>query len=180
MLAVGNQQIERNKMKKLAAAAIAICMASASYTHAQGKDGIGVGAIVGEPTGVSLKNWVDANRAIDAGVAWSFSENPSLHLHGDYLYHRFDVLSAPELKGRLPLYFGFGARMKFKEGNDGQGRNDHDALLGVRVPLGISYLFSDVPIDIFLEIVPVLDLVPDTDFSFNAAIGARFYLSNRR
>lgn len=165
-------------MKETIAAVIALGMVIASGAYAQGKDGFGAGIIVGEPTGLSLKKWVAMDRAFDAGVAWSFLENDSLHLHADYLFHRFDVLSPPEVKGELPFYFGLGARLKLKEENEGKGKNDNDALVGVRVPLGISYLFADAPIDLFAEIVPVLDFAPDTDFSINAAIGARFYFGN--
>jgi len=67
--------------------------------------------------------------------------------------------------------------VKLKDDNNGRGRrNDHDELLGVRVPFGLTYLFAKSPFDIFAEIVPILDLVPDTDFGLNGAIGVRFYL----
>jgi len=29
--------------------------------------------------------------------------------------------------------------------------------------------------DVFVEVVPILDIVPDTEFEINAGIGARFY-----
>jgi hypothetical protein len=47
--------------------------------------------------------------------------------------------------------------------------------LGVRIPFGIAYQFSEVPVDVFLEIVPVLDLNPSTSGSINAALGVRYY-----
>ena len=34
--------------------------------------GIGLGIILGEPTGVSLKSWVGRREALDVAVAWSF------------------------------------------------------------------------------------------------------------
>ena len=52
-----------------------------------------------------------------------------------------------------------------------------DVTLGVRVPLGLAYIFSDEPIDIFLEIVPILDLLPQTDFTISAAIGGRYFFN---
>ena len=163
------------KRKTIGALFIALSITIAGNACAQGKDGLGIGVIVGEPTGLSLKNWITGTRALAAGIAWSFSDNASLHLHGDYLVHRFDRVSVPELKGALPLYYGLGARIKFKEDNRGRGRNKDDALIGIRFPLGISYLFADASIDLFAEIVPVLDVAPDTDFGFNAALGARWY-----
>jgi hypothetical protein len=59
--------------------------------------------------------------------------------------------------------------------DDGRGRNENDAMFGIRVPVGITYLFDDYPLDLFFELVPVLDLSPDVDLDINAALGLRFY-----
>jgi len=136
---------------------------------------LGVGIIIGEPTGLSLKKWIDEEHAFDAGVAWSFSGNNSLHFHADYLVHRFGVLQSLDLPGRSAFYFGLGGRIKLAEDQKGQFENDQQVRLGIRVPLGIFYKIADAPIDLFVEVVPVLDLIPDTDIGLNAAIGARFY-----
>lgn len=164
------------KNRLLVAGCIAFSIAIGNNTHGQGKDGMGVGIMVGEPTGLSLKKWVAEDRAINAGIAWSFADNASLHFHGDYLFHRFDILSTPELSGTLPIHYGIGFRAKLREDNRGRGRNDANAMISVRFPIGLSYLLPDAPIDIFAEIVPVLDVAPKTDFSLNAAIGIRYYL----
>lgn len=142
---------------------------------AQPRREFGVGLMVGEPTGLSFKSWLNGSRAIAGGLAWSFSENDSLHVHADYLVHRFDILGAQDAPGRVPLYCGLGGRLKLREEHDGRGRNDNDDIVGLRIPLGIAYLFADAPLDAFAEIVPVLDLVPDIDFDLNAAVGVRFY-----
>ncbi len=57
---------------------------------AQEKD-FGVGAILGEPTGVSLKKWLGARTAIDGALAWSFANESGFHLHADYLVHNFSL-----------------------------------------------------------------------------------------
>ena len=67
----------------------------------------------------------------------------------------------------MPLYFGVGGRIKF--------RDDKDDDIGIRVPIGLAYMFANDPFDIFLEVVPILDLSPDTYFGFNAAIGGRWF-----
>jgi hypothetical protein len=36
-------------------------------------------------------------------------------------------------------------------------------------------LLDRAPVEIFLEIVPGLDLIPGTDFDLDGAIGARYY-----
>ena len=165
----------KQKVMKKTITSIALFTAFLVSTAAWGQEGFGLGIIVGEPTGLSLKKWINEERAIDAAAAWSFSENKSFQFHVDYLIHNYSLLKPMNAKGKLPVYFGVGARLKLKEENEGKGRNDDDAIFGIRVPLGISYLFSDAPIDLFAEIVPVLDIAPDTDFDLNAAIGARYY-----
>lgn len=141
---------------------------------ARAQDGFGVGIILGEPTGITVKQWISPEHAIDAAAGWSFLENDSVQLHADYLFHNFGLLKTDPTVGRLPVYVGIGGRVKLED-DDGTGRNNNDDLLGIRVPLGIAYRCATAPVDIFLEIVPVLDVVPDSDFDINAAIGARFY-----
>ena len=131
-----------------------------------GKRDFGLGIILGEPAGICGKLWTDGNSAVDGAVAWSTDNNASLHLHADYLVHSFS--SGRVEKGRLPIYYGIGGRIKFSE-------NNNDDFIGVRVPVGIEYLFETAPVDIFFEIVPILDLAPETDFDLNAAVGARYF-----
>ena len=57
----------------------------------------------------------------------------------------------------------------------GHGSNEDDSLFGACFPLGIDWISSSAPVDVFLEIAPVLDLLPGTDLSFNAAIGVRYW-----
>jgi hypothetical protein len=125
----------------------------------------GLGIIVGEPTGLSGKLFLSDANAIDGAVAWSFSGDNAFHIHGDYLYHNYTLLDVE--KGKLPLYFGIGASFKFRE--------DADDNLGVRIPVGLAYMFDGAPFDVFVEIVPVLELTPDTDFELEGAIGGRFF-----
>ncbi len=48
-------------------------------------------------------------------------------------------------------------------------------LTRLRVPLGFSYVPEEVSIDVFFEIVPVFDLMPETALGINGAIGCRYY-----
>lgn len=129
-------------------------------------NGFGAGIILGEPTGISAKYWTGNTTAFDGAVAWSFVNEGAFHIHLDYILHNFDLITVPE--GRLPFYYGIGGRIKASK----------DARIGARVPLGLAYLFNDAPVDIFIEVVPLLDLAPKTAFRINAAIGARYYFKN--
>jgi hypothetical protein len=42
---------------------------------------------------------------------------------------------------------------------------------------GLDYLFANTPLDIFLELAPILDLAPKVDFDFNGTIGIRYYFN---
>ena len=125
----------------------------------------GVGVIVGEPTGITIKYMLYDKSAIDAGVGWETSGDNEFHIYGDYLYHMNDLIKVPH--GKLPLYFGGGLRFI-----DREKKKDK---FGIRIPVGIEYLFGNAPLGAFFELVPILNLTPDTDFDFEAGIGIRFF-----
>lgn len=125
----------------------------------------GVGVLFGEPTGLSAKYFFNDTIAVDGGIGWAFHHHTDFHLHSDVLWHDFDLIPVPE--GKLPLYFGVGARFKAA---------DHaDDRFGIRVPVGVSYLFECLPIDVFAEIAPVLDLAPSTRGGLTAGVGVRWW-----
>ncbi len=130
------------------------------------RQGVGLGVIVGEPTGLSLKSWMSASTAFNLAAAWSFEEYGAFQVHLDYVFHHPRLLES-----NLPFYYGLGGRLKLKD----SGGNDSDAHLGIRLPLGLAYLFREAPLDFFIEVVPVLDLAPETVVNLNAALGMRFY-----
>lgn len=135
--------------------------------------GFGLGVIVGEPTGISFKSRMSARSAVDGAAAWSVSDENAFQFHMDYLLHNYDLFTVEGIEGRLPFYFGVGGRVKFHD--DSSAGDDGDTVVGVRLPLGINYLAAGPPLDFFFEIVPTMDLVPDTDFELNAGLGMRFY-----
>ncbi|MFO7800450.1 hypothetical protein [Rhodohalobacter sp.] len=121
-----------------------------------------LGVILGEPTGISFKAWQSDRTAFDAGVAWSFGDNGSVHLHADYLRHNWlDVES-----GSLAFYYGLGGRVKFAD----------DSKVGARIPVGLQYLFPDNRLSMFFEVAPTFDLIPETSFGVNGGIGVRIFI----
>lgn len=134
-------------------------------------DAFGLGIIVGEPTGISAKKWLNSNNAVDGAVAWSVNKNARFQIHADYLYHRSYLLSADHTNDTIPVYFGLGARMRFAENGDD--------VIGVRFPVGLAGMLGNSPFEAFVEIVPIMDLAPATDFDLNGAIGLRFWFTQR-
>jgi hypothetical protein len=127
---------------------------------------VGLGVMAGEPTGLSLKIWGDGRHALDGAAGWSIGEDGWLYMHGDYLWHRYD-LDPDEFRGTVPYYFGVGGRLLLHEGDESR--------VGVRFPIGLDYLFENGRFDVFVEVAPVLDLVPETNFTLSGGVGARFY-----
>lgn len=126
----------------------------------------GAGIIIGEPTGASVKYWLNSKMAVDGAAGWSTHDHSNLFLQGDLLWHNFEVFPVPQ--GRLPLYIGAGGFVRFRDDN-------RDNQAGVRVPVGVSYMFENAPVDIFAEIAPALDLTPDIRGEITGGIGVRFW-----
>lgn len=125
----------------------------------------GAGIIVGEPTGATLKYWLNDTFALDGAAGWSFRQDSTLYLHGDVLWHTFDLI--PATHGRLPVYLGVGSLVRF--------RDDHrDNEFGVRFPIGVSYFFEKCPIEVFMEVGPAIDFAPATRSDFTGGIGIRY------
>ena len=129
--------------------------------------GFGLGIIVGEPTGISGKVWTSPINAFDFALGYSFSpRNSRVHLHVDYLFHSLTPFDSSE---KFLLYYGPGVRLKSRE-------ND-DSILGIRGVIGLAWIPRNAPVDVFLEVVPILNIIPATSFNMNAGLGARFYFN---
>jgi len=139
--------------------------APATAEKSGGHGGFGAGVILGQPTGFTIKYWLAEKTAFDVGAAWSFESNGYFNLYGDFLYHKFDLI--PIDRGELPLYFGVGARVAIP---------DHGSTLaGVRIPVGIAYEIPDMPLEVFAEVVPIVDFAPSTDLHWNGGVGVRYF-----
>jgi len=155
-------------MKRILSIALFLALAAGLASAQTGRAGgnIGLGAIFGEPTGVSFKYWSSRTMAFDAAAAWSFVNGGSFQLHADVLFHSFDLIKVD--KGRMALYYGFGGRFKSEDENG-------DAVLSLRLPIGISYEFEKSPFELFFEVGPMLNLAPSTEFDIGGGMGFRYY-----
>ncbi|MDY6827876.1 MAG: hypothetical protein SV583_00740 [Pseudomonadota bacterium] len=160
------------KQKTIPVLAVSMAVSAAPALRAEAPSGLGLGAMVGEPTGLTAKWWLDNDAAIDVGAAWALSDDDEFQLHVDYLVHRHDWVSIPDLQAYTPVYFGVGARVKFEE--DDRGKDDDD-VVGIRFPVGIALRPHDTPLEFFAELVPIVDVAPDSEFDLNAAVGGRYY-----
>ncbi len=144
---------------------------------------LGVGMIVSDSTGISVKKWLQKDSAIDGAITYSTSGSDELGFHVDYLRHNDKLLRelfSKNVAKRLSVYFGIGGRLKIlsidEEARKKKKKNEEDdVVFGFRVPLGIAYMFKDTPVEIFAEGVPTLDVNPEADFGWKAGFGFRYY-----
>ena len=156
-------QAHINPMKNLIRPLIISLILLAPQSILAQQSGFGAGIIIGEPTGLSGKLMLSEKNALDFALAWSFADDAALHLHSDYLFHNYELLTVSH--GKLPFFYGFGARLKLAD----------KSRFGLRIPVGLAYLFEEDPFEVFIELVPLLDLVPETSFTINGGIGVRYY-----
>ncbi len=125
----------------------------------------GAGLVIGEPTGPTVKYWLNDTMAIDGTLGWSLRDDNNIHLNADVLWHNFDLIQASN--GRAAVYYGVGPSIEF--------RHTGDSRFGARAPIGVSYKLDDKPVDVFVEIAPIFDFAPDLRGDFNAGIGVRYW-----
>ena len=140
-------------------------MASSAYAIEDTDRKFGAGLMIGSSTGFNFKHWFKEKDALDFYL--SFSDN-KVEIHTDYLRHKKDLIKIG--KEKLSLHFGAGVKILNKDNGKDQ--------IGIRVPIGVDYFFknfSSVPVEIFLEIAPVLNFVTETDLDINGYLGVRYY-----
>lgn len=143
-----------------------VLMAVLLHFPASAQESIGIGVIVGDPTGISFRAPLSGRTAVAGAVAWSFGRNDSLRMHMDYLLFP----SGRTWRRTVRPYYGIGGKVWLIEGNFSW---EDDAWFGMRVPLGLDFQPGDA-LNFFVEIAPGLRLTPDTAFSLDGGIGVRY------
>ncbi|MBM4167883.1 MAG: hypothetical protein FJ215_01795 [Ignavibacteria bacterium] len=129
---------------------------------------IGVGLMVGAPTGLTGKYLLsNSENAIQGFLGGGFG---GISVGGDYLYYT-DAFDHPD----FPFYVGPGAFI----GPSAVGGPSFDRTgtlgLGVRGIFGVSYFFPRHPFEISFEIGPVLYVSPAVDMGLGGGLAFRFY-----
>ena len=133
---------------------------------------LGLGVIIGSPTGLSLKYTLSKQSAFAAHAGWSFIRDKGIHLTGDYQYLFPMVFETAEGKSvsEITPYIAAGGRFRWKEDEETEEKEFH---LGFRIGGGAEYFLSRF--GIFLEVVPVVNLIPGTDIDLEGGLGFLFY-----
>ncbi|HEY0252698.1 MAG TPA: hypothetical protein VGC41_14280 [Kofleriaceae bacterium] len=170
-------------MRLVVAAALLVSLGTTAYAdedEAVGEKGrpaekgtLGVGIIVGEPTGICAKIYLAKDRALQIAAGSAFISN-GLQLHADYVFHPWILQDRDSFV--LPVYIGPGVRViDYSGGSNG----DSHFAAGIRGVAGLLFDFKSVPLDAFLEIAGVFEYDFKSGNGAGAAVnfggGVRYY-----
>lgn len=164
-----------NMIRSSPLVALWVLLLPAESTAAPGP--LGAGIILGEPSGLSLKLFLDASHAVDAALDLSFVDD-AVYVHADYLLHFSPIFVRGGAQHPILPYVGFGGLLGLADGDhDHNRKHEHRTrgALGVRVPLGLTWMPRAAPIDVFLELVLGLFIIPETNPNLDAGLGIRYY-----
>lgn len=150
----------------------AMCLAQPSEQKLETPAGpkranVGVGVIIGDPIGPTMKGWIDHQDALVGAAAWNTYDG-SYHIHVDYVRHGHKTIKFTNRPGEFSVYVGAGLRLAEDK--------DEDFHVGFRLPVGLNYMAKSVPMETFLEFVTTVDATPDVEMDFGAAFGIRYWV----
>lgn len=134
-----------------------------------GPNRTGVGLVLGNPSGLSLK-FYQAGRssgranALDFAASWDF-DSDFLFLQGHYLWEQSLQTASPTVR----FFYGPGLFIGVRD----DARGDEEMAFGGSANIGLA-LWAE-RFEFFLQANPRLELVPATDADVGAGIGVRFY-----
>lgn len=148
-------------MKLLSALFAVLMMTSAAHA-----EDLGVGVILGDPSGLSGKMKLDGNHSIDGALAYSSGKHSGTQFHADYLWDR--ARSWGTTQGPLDMYYGLGGRLiSYSD------ENKSKISIGPRGSLGLSFNINNPNLELFGEIAMVLEVTPSMSADLDAGVGAR-------
>ena len=140
----------------------------------------GLGLELGAPFGLTGKYFYASDKAFDFGIGdidYYYGDRYGLHIYADHLWHPMSLATTEPFE--LPFYIGVGLRLW--DFNENGPAPDPGYALGVRVPIGIAFDFNDVPLDVFVQLTPVLDFAFNyrdrAVFGVDGSVGIRYWFN---
>ncbi|MEZ5042947.1 MAG: hypothetical protein R2828_23835 [Saprospiraceae bacterium] len=145
--------------------ALTFCVLSTHLFAQPAGNAWGIGIQLGQPSGISIKNYNPNGMSADILLAWDLNDFFFVNLHGTW---EKPVNSA---KG-LQFVYGPGIFAGFREHN--RFRKDDDELfLGISGTFGLSYFIDHF--EIYLRLTPRLAVIESTDGDIGGGLGFRFF-----
>lgn len=153
-----------------------VIVAVLMFAAAPARADVGIGAFIGEPTGLNVKLGLDQRSSLDLLLGWYSRWRTSDFDNGAY-FHATYLLTPVVGSGRsvvVPLRLGIGGAIY-----DDGGRFNDDLNLGVRFPLQVGLMFRRTPLEIYGEVALKLTVIDEDNdhptVDLDGGIGIRFY-----
>ncbi len=151
---------------------------SASMAHAISKNAkTGVGIILGAPTAITGRYLLSDKNAVAGGIGF--------YWHASIFYADYQFLFPGVIKSEssevntIVPYIGIGASLSYFNRDYIDRRynrwENSFTVLGARVPFGLSWMIPKNPVEIFVELVPTIDVIPGLYLEGEGGIGVRVY-----
>lgn len=124
----------------------------------------------GVDQGITLKNFVGGSSAFDLILS---THHFGLHFTALYEKHNFDIFGVPN----LALFYGFGGHIGFY--NSSRWPNywptySSGTIIGADLVIGIEYTFKEIPINLAIDVVPSLNIIPGLWYWQKGALSIRY------
>jgi hypothetical protein len=148
-----------------------VLLASISQADAQLKNDAALGVIFGDPTGISWRIRTGERKSLSGALG--FAPDEHFRFHADYLWYAW-----PFTNPDIGLYYGVGGAVGFERhllhGHPPLG-TEHSSAFGVRIPLGLTYFIPRSPVELLVEVAPLLVIAPSSGAGLDGGIGARIH-----
>ncbi|MES2965574.1 MAG: DUF3996 domain-containing protein [Bdellovibrionota bacterium] len=166
----------------LCAAVVLFSVAPAQAQRSSAAGPFGFGIVLGDPTALTGKYNLDDRNAFDFGLAFDFSKWNLIYGDWHYMFPG-GFRGNNSFVNQLSPYVGVGGILVMSNQDTIETRKqryfnsttDSRMALGVRIPLGIEWRTPNVPLGVFIEIVPGIIVIPQTTSFTNAGLGVRYF-----
>lgn len=157
---------------------LGLALAMPLSAEAATKGAVGLGVVLGDPTALSMAFRPNDDWYIQGALGWNLTTD-RVALNVDYCMTLATLQAEGSSGVTFPFYVGIGGRLRIDDDDwddwDDDDWDDDDSSLGIRVPVGLGLMPPKAPLEFFVELAPVVELIPGTDLDFDAGIGGRFY-----
>lgn len=134
----------------------------------------GLGAVLGDPTGLSANYFFNETRTLHSVLAYDIDGDDDLFLAGHYTFRRPNDIRLDQLK--LGWFYGAGAQLEYHDHDHNHRGHDHDDDLdiGPSGTLGAYHEFANIPLELFVKSNLTLYVLDDTDLDLDVMLGLHY------
>ena len=137
---------------------------------------LGIGIILGEPTGLSFAYRLSRKNFLSTALTWSVKDD-EFRVYMDYYFRKWNLTKDEFKEVDFPVQIGIGLKggVSNEKENSFSTEEKMEAAASLRFPFGMSGVWLNYPFEIFLEIAPGMKLIPEPEFDLDGGLGVRYF-----